>query len=83
MATKALGRQEFLRSEKADVLRAELQSMVDDPQYNTVLRYSILSPDGSRFVTKHLDYMSNHLQMNHGQYLSNLKLMTKINSSIR
>lgn len=54
--------------------------MVDDPQYNTVTRYSMLSSDKSHFVAKHLEYMSNHLHMNHRQYISNLKLMTKIHS---
>ena len=71
---------DFLLSESAAVLRRELQAMVDDPRYNTQLRYSIDTPDGSHFVDKHMKYMSNHLQMNHGQYIANLRLMTKVST---
>ena len=69
---------EFLKSEKAELLRGELQKMVDDPRYNTKLRYSLVETDESYFVTKHMDYMSAHLKMDHNQYISNLKLMTKV-----
>ena len=79
MATLS-GRRQFLTSEAAESLREDLQAMVDDPQYNTQLRYSYAAtmPDGSGFVVKHIEYMSNHLQMDHKQYISNLKLMTKL-----
>lgn len=74
------GKRQFLISELADSLREDLQAMVDDPQYNTQLRYSYaaVGADGSGFVVKHIEYMSNHLQMDHKQYVSNLKLMTKL-----
>lgn len=74
------GSRDFLLSEKALELRSELQAMVADPLYNTQLRYSIDTPDGSHFVEKHMKYMSNHLQMNHGQYIANLRLMTKVST---
>jgi tRNA A37 threonylcarbamoyladenosine biosynthesis protein TsaE len=73
------GKSEFLRSELAKTLRNELQEMVDSPSYNTHTRYSVLSPDGSHFVERHMDYMSCFLQMDHVQYVSNLKLMTRVN----
>lgn len=78
MATVS-GKRQFLQSEEAGVLRQDLQAMVDDPNYNTKLRYSYTTTtaDGSGFVIKHIEYMSNHLQMNHKQYILNLKLMTK------
>jgi len=78
MATLS-GKRQFLESEEAGVLRQDLQAMVDDPNYNTKLRYSYTTAttDGSGFVIKHIEYMSNHLQMNHKQYILNLKLMTK------
>lgn len=55
--------------------------MVEDPRYNTKLRYSVIEADESDepyFITKHMDYMSAHLKMDHNQYVSNLKLMTKL-----
>lgn len=78
MATLS-GKRQFLESEEAGALRLNLQAMVDDPNYNTKLRYSYTTTatDGSGFVVKHIEYMSNHLQMDHKQYILNLKLMTK------
>lgn len=74
----AHSKRDFLKSEQANLLRIELQAMVDDPRYNTILRYSVASPDGSNFIAKHMEYMSCHPAMNHEQYVSNLKLMTKL-----
>lgn len=73
-----LSKQQFLSSEEATDLRSELQKMVKDPAYNTQVRYSLITSPGSQFVNKHMSYMSNHLQMNHKQYLRNIKLMTRL-----
>lgn len=74
MAVKtSLSRQEFLKSDLANILRTQLESMVDDPKYNTQYRYV----DGPAFITKQMLYMSNHRDMNHEQYVQNLKLMLK------
>ncbi len=73
-----ISRQQFLQSEKATALRTELEDMVKDPGYNTHVRYSLVTVDGSQFVNKHMTYMANHLQMDHKQYVSNIKLMTKL-----
>lgn len=73
-----VSRQQFLKSEEAETLRKELQNMVKDPNYNTYVRYSLVTTNGSQFVNKHMAYMANHLQMNHRQYVSNIKLMTKL-----
>ena len=75
--TSLVNRQQFLRSEEAESLRKDLQAMVSDPAYNTYVRYTLVSSDGSQFVHKHMTYMANHLQMNHKQYVMNIKLMTK------
>lgn len=83
MATSSTTKAEFLRSEKAVVLRDELQKMVDDPQYNTQLRYSQINLSDTGFIKKHMEYMSNHLRMDHGQYILNLKLMTKLQDTYR
>ncbi len=76
------GKRQFLESGLAELLRKDLQAMVDHPGYNTKLRYSYSASteDGSGFVAKHMEYMSNHLQMDHKQYILNLKLMTKSTS---
>ena len=78
MMSSLVSRQQFLKSEEADSLRKELQDMVKDPGYNTYVRYSLITSDGSQFVNKHMAYMASHLQMNHRQYVSNIRLMTKL-----
>lgn len=74
----SISRQEFLRSEEAEVLRTQLQSMVNDPGYNTNMMYTLQLSDGSQFIEKHMAYMANHLRMDHRQYVLNVKLMTKL-----
>ena len=76
--TSSLGKQEFLRSNEAELLRQELEAMVGNPKYNTATRYSLVSSDGSQFVEKHMSYMANHPRMDHKQYVLNIKLMTKL-----
>lgn len=75
-------KRQFLESEIAQSLRVDLQALVDSPEYNTKLRYSYTATttDGSGFVAKHMEYMSNHLQMDHKQYVLNVKLMIKTTS---
>ena len=72
-----LSRSEFLNSEKATQLEEELTAMTKNPAYNTRV-VALLDADAQRFVEKHMRYMSNHLTMDHGQYIQNLKLMTKL-----
>lgn len=71
-------RQSFIKSEKAEQLRAELMAMVDSPAYNTLPIYSTIESDKYQFVEKRMEYMSKHPDMDHWQYVLNLKLMTKI-----
>ncbi len=74
----AQSRQAFIKSEKGVALRAELEAMVKSRKYNTRL-YSLTSdPKGVHFIEKHMTYMSSYLTMDHMQYVSNLRLMTKI-----
>jgi len=67
----------FLKSEKAEELRLELVAMTKSPLYNTRV-LTLFDSDASFFVEKHMKYMSNHLTMDHSQYVQNLKLMTKL-----
>lgn len=76
--TNGQTRQAFLKSEKASLLRDELEKMVRSPMYNTKLYSLIDDPDKFRFVEKHMNYMSGHPSMDHMQYVANLKLMTKV-----
>ncbi len=71
-------RDAFLRSDEAARLRAELTVMAKSPEYNTKVP-AMIDTDELYFVEKHMKYMSNHLTMNHLQYVSNLRLMTKQN----
>lgn len=61
--------------------RALLLAMVEDGGFNTTGSYSAnstLYPDNViPFVDKHIQYLSTHT-LNPHQYLSNLRLMTKI-----
>ena len=75
---QTLGRQAFFKSEKAQSLRAELVMMVESPEYNTKPLYSTTESEGSQFVEKHMNYMGGFPNMDHQQYVSNLKLKTKI-----
>ena len=79
MAHKSSGatKNSFLISEKADALREELLEMVSSPLYNTHVATSFDS-DVAYFAEKHIKFMSNHLNMDHSQYVKNLKLMTKL-----
>jgi len=67
----------FSESEQGIVLREELVKMTQCEDYNTRTRYSTVDPNGESFVEKHMKYMSQYPTMNHQQYISNLKLMTK------
>ena len=58
-------------------LRSELVAMTESPLYNTKV-VTLFETDQAYFVEKHMKYMSNHLKMDHHQYVMNLKLMTKL-----
>jgi len=60
----------------------ELKTMTTDDAYNTKPSFSVKSelyPDNLiPFVDKHMDYLRSHPAMDPRQYLSNLRLMTRI-----
>lgn len=66
-----------MKSVKASQLKDELREMGDSPLYNTKIA-ALVEADTDYFIEKHMRYMSNHLSMDHFQYVQNLKLMTKI-----
>jgi len=67
----------FFESEDGLWLRSELTRMVESGQYNTRSTYTSASVDELLFIDKHMNYMSNYPNINHRQYISNLKLKTK------
>jgi hypothetical protein len=73
-----LGVQKFLDSDLAESIRAELRSMMDDPQFNTQSTYSPSTEEKLAFDDKHIAYLSKHRTLNPQHYLSNLRLMTRI-----
>lgn len=70
----------FFESEEGVWLRNELTQMVKNTGYNTRSTYTAVSSDELLFIDKHMNYMSNYPNLNHRQYLSNLKLKTKTNA---
>lgn len=76
-STGNVSRSKFLQSERAVELRNELVAMTKSSSYNTRV-VTLASSDPQYFVEKHMKYMSDHLTMDHFQYVRNLKLMTKI-----
>lgn len=72
----------FIDSEEGKSFISELNRMASDSKYNTDSSYSTnseLYPDNLiPFVNKHIDYIRKHPSMDPGQYLANLRLMTKV-----
>jgi len=71
--------QEFLSSSDGKLVRAELQAMMESEGYNTASTYSPAAHEGNlTFIDKHMDYLSSHLNVDAAQYVSNLRLITKV-----
>jgi hypothetical protein len=69
----------FITSPEGIEAHSILMAMVNDEGYKTVSTYSPSSADGNLlFIDKHMNYLSSHTAVNAGQYVSNLKLITKI-----
>ena len=63
-------------------VRQLLQELVDDSGYNTEPSYianaEIYTDHLIPFVEKHMAYLMSHPKVNPDQYISNLRMMTKI-----
>lgn len=74
-------RPDFYETEEGQQAKELLKAMVKDTSYSTESSYSADAehyPDGQiPFVAKHMAYLKNHPATDPGQYLSNLKLMTR------
>ena len=78
MNTTTLALEKYLKTDAAKNVCKELEAMVANPNYRTESSYSPSSEERITFVNKHVRYLSMHQKLDHQQYLSNLKLMTKI-----
>ena len=77
--TNSQNRLKFLASEEANVMRQDLLAMAKDPHFNTKSVYTTSDlPETTLFIEKHMTYMSNNLSITPEQYLSNLRLRTRI-----
>lgn len=68
----------FFESPEGRALRQELTEIFNDPAHNTKSTYTAASLDRLSFIDKHMNYMGNFPDMNHRQYVSNIKLMTRM-----
>lgn len=84
MATITASQRKFLDSQEGQLLRQALSNMEKDAAYNTTSSYisnGVKYPGNNiSFVDKHMLYLVEHPKMDPRQYLSNLKLMTRIKS---
>lgn len=72
----------LLNAEEAAQVEQALKDMALDANYSTDTSYSADTetyPDNRiPFVEKHLNYLHQHKNVNPDQYLSNLRIMTKV-----
>lgn len=75
-------RADFFTSEEGLEIERILMEMTSDSAYNTQSVYSAntdLYPDNQMtFVDKHMQYLRSHPAIDSRQYISNLRLMTKL-----
>lgn len=71
--------EEFLKSPDGANAQKELKRIVASSSYNTSGSYNPGSGGGSVFIRRHLDYLLKHPQVSPDAYMSNLRIMTKIN----
>lgn len=77
---KSLSAQRFLDSPEAEGIRETLEEMMKSPEFNTKSMYSPAAGGDVLFVDKHMEYLSQHSAVNVAQYISNLRLMTRVRS---
>lgn len=78
-------RPDFFTSEEGLLTQETLRAMMTDVNYHTDSSYSantaLHSDNLVSFVDKHMSYLRDHPSTDPRQYLSNLRLMTRIRSS--
>jgi hypothetical protein len=76
---RAINRLEFLKSPVGVQAKRELQHMVNSSEYQTSERHNPQISHSSKFVERHISYLIKHPLVSPAAYLSNLRVMTKIN----
>lgn len=75
-------RKGFTDSPEGKAAAESLRKMMADASYNTAPSYSANStdyPDNLMpFADKHMKYLNEHPQLEVGQYIANIKLMSRI-----
>ncbi len=75
----------FISEEGIEAKRMLLQIVADDA-YDTGSSYtanSVAYPDNQMpFINKHMDYLSSHPAIDAGHYISNLRLRTRIKTTL-
>ena len=75
-------RKYLLTPEEVERVENELRKMLEDDNFNTLSSYiastEVYSDHKIPFVQKHMAYLRSHPKVNPDQYLSNLRMMTKI-----
>lgn len=71
-------KKDFLASEAAVEIREQLTQMEKDPTYFTEVSYSPAHESGISFSEKHIDYISTHPNLRPSDYMSNLRLRTRL-----
>jgi len=71
-------KQQFITSSLAATIKDELEDMEQDAAYYTQTSYSAMQECDVTFTEKHYTYMSTHPSVKPNEYMSNLRLMTKV-----
>jgi hypothetical protein len=71
----------FFESEEGAAIKKSLIEIAADSAYNTQSSYSVAAQYSDHlipFVDKHMNYLNGHPSIDPEQYVSNLRLITKI-----
>jgi hypothetical protein len=75
-------RTDFFVSEQGIDIKTQLQLMVANDSYNTKSSYSangdLYSDNMMPFIDKHMNYLGDHPSVDPMQYMSNLRLITRL-----
>ena len=74
-----LHQRNFFATDAARRAKTDLKLMMVRPEFNTRVSFGTETESLLTFVDKHMLYLSKHPKVNPQQYISTLKLMTRIN----
>lgn len=71
-------KQQFLVSDIAEEIKQQLALMEESPGYHTRTSYSPSKAEETSFTDTHIEYLSKHPNVKPSEYMSNLRLKTKL-----